>query len=141
MDVAATLTHPGRTWHAVPGAAEAQVQRLAALVAVPLPAELLDLLRFSNGGEGELALPPYWFVLDPVEEIIRALWEPLDPAQYRGFVFVGGSGGMELIALDCRRGVEPWPVVSIDPIAGLESATPVAPDFRSFVAALGVGDD
>jgi hypothetical protein len=141
MDVAATLSHPGRTWHAAPAASEAQIRELAARAPAPLPRELLDLLRFSNGGEGELGFAPYWFVLDPVEEIIRALWEPLDPAQYEGFVFVGGSGGMELIALDCRGSAEPWPVVSIDPIAGLESAARIAPDFRSFVEALGLGDD
>lgn len=138
MDIATILTQPGRDWYRVPGAAEAQVQRLVSLAPVRLPGALLDLLRFSDGGEGELALPPGRFVLDPVEEIIRSLLDPGDRESYPGFVFVGGNGGLERIALDCRAGAEPWPVVMVDPVAGPGSAEPVAPGFEAFANAIGL---
>jgi hypothetical protein len=112
---------------------------------VRLPDELLDLLRFSDGGEGELALAPCWFVLapcwfvlDPVAEIIRSLRTPVEQAEYPGFVFFGGNGGLERIALDARDGSEPWPVVMIDPIAGAGSAERIAPDMEHFVNAIGL---
>jgi hypothetical protein len=138
MDISLLLNQPGRNWQTVPGAGEGEIQRLASLAPVRLPAELLALLRSSNGGEGELALPPGWFVLDPVEEIIRCLGEPQEREQFPGFVFFGGNGGLERIALDCREGTEPWPVMMIDPIAGPESSERIAPSFHAFVQAIGL---
>lgn len=138
MDFAGILTQPDRRWTSVPGAPEERVRRLASLAPVRLPGALLDLLRFSDGGEGELALPPYWFVMDSVSAIVHSLLDPSEREQYAGFVFFGGNGGLERLALDCRSGTEPWPVVMIDPIAGPESAEPVAPRFEVFAAAIGL---
>jgi hypothetical protein len=56
------------------------------------------VLRVSNGGDGDLALPPLMFVPDSLEDIIDV-------------IFFGGDGGLERIALDCRAGLEPWPIV------------------------------
>lgn len=138
MNIAAILSEAGRNWDSAPGAAEDQVQRLAALSPVRLPDELLDLLRLSDGGEGDLALPPQCFILDGVEETIRSLQDPHDREHFAGFVFFGGNGGLERIALDCREGTPPWPVVMIDPIAGPGSAEVIAPSFAVFFNAVGL---
>ena len=138
MNIAAILSEPGRDWDSVPGAAEDQVQRLAAESPVRLPDELLDLLRHSDGGEGDLALAPLCFILDGVEEIIRSLRDPYDREHFAGFVFFGGNGGLERIALDCRAGTPPWPVVMIDPIEGPGSAEVIAPSFAVFLNAVGL---
>lgn len=54
-------------WTAAPGATASDVNRLTAAVQVELPAEYLDLLKHSNGGEGELAVRPGWFQLYDVD--------------------------------------------------------------------------
>jgi hypothetical protein len=138
MNIATLLAQPGRSWDAVPGAAEDAIRRLVSLSPVRLPDELLDLLRFSDGGEGELALAPCWFVLDSVAEIVRGLQDPVEREEYPGFVFFGGNGGLERIALDAREGAEPWPVVMIDPIAGAGSAERIASSMADFVDAIGL---
>jgi hypothetical protein len=138
MNIAAILGEAGRDWVSVPGAAEEQIQRLVALSPVRLPDELLDLLRLSDGGEGDLALAPRCFILDGVEEALRSLQDPHDREHFAGFVFFGGNGGLERIALDCREGTPPWPVVMIDPIAGPGSAEVIAPSFAVFLSAVGL---
>lgn len=138
MDVAALFRKPNRQWYAVEGAAEHQLERLQTLSSVVLPEELLQLLRYSNGGEGDLAIPPGSFVLDPIEEIIACLERPFEREEFPGFLFFGGNGAGERLALDMRVGCSPWPVVMIDPIAGQESAEQVAESFAFFVEAIGV---
>ena len=134
MDIGDILSQPGRTWSGRPGADEAEIEALVAASAYPIPAPILELLRFSNGGEGELALPPMLLVLDPVRRIIAGLDED---EEYSGLVFIGGNGGLERIALDFRVG-EPYPIVTIDPVAGLESAVMIATDADEFVQAIGL---
>ena len=132
------LSEPGRRWSRQPGADARDVDRLVAASPCPLPGALRELLRFSNGGEGELALAPRLFILNSVDAIIADLGEPLLTENFVGFVFFGGNGGLKQIALDCRRRVPPFPVVMIDPIAGPESAEQIAPDADSFVSAIGL---
>ncbi|WP_295003895.1 SMI1/KNR4 family protein [uncultured Dechloromonas sp.] len=101
-----------------------------------LPTDYISLLRVSNGGEGELNLPPQWlqlydakFVADLASgEIVK--WHP-------GFIFFASNGGLETIAFD-TRGSKPWPVVMVDTIAGPESAVVIAQSFSSFIEAIGV---
>jgi hypothetical protein len=73
-----------------------------------------------------------------VEDTIRSLQDPHDREHFAGFVFFGGNGGLERIALDCRQGTPPWPVVMIDPIAGPGSAQVIAPSFAVFLNAVGL---
>ena len=137
MDVAAILGEPDRVWNWQVGATEQQIQFLLSNTPADLPDELIALLRFSNGGEGDLALPPLLFALDPVEQIVEGMQDPFYKEEFPGFLFFGGNGGLEKIAFDLRAGAPPWPVVMIDPIAGPESATVIAPDFAAFVMAIG----
>jgi hypothetical protein len=64
LQIADILAQPGRVWTHRPGALEAAVERVATADPCCLPAPILGLLRYSNGGEGELALPPRLFVFD-----------------------------------------------------------------------------
>ena len=105
---------------------------------LPLPDELLEFLRFSNGGEGPLALAPLIFVLDNVERIVQSFDDPFLLEEFPDFLFFGGNGGLETIAFDTRGGMTPWPVVMIDQIAGPESAVTIAPSFDAFIEAVGL---
>ena len=138
MDVPAALADALAGWaDRPPPADEAAVAALAAAAPVPLPPEFLALLRFADGGEGELGAEPGWFALWPAAAVLE--WN----AGYRlsdwlpGFFGFGSNGGGELLALDCR-GPEPWPVVMV-PFIPLEadSAEPVAGSFGEFVRLLG----
>lgn len=137
MNVRNLLSEPDRTWHGVEGASSADVQRLVTASPVPLPERLLALLQVSNGGEGPVALPPLVFVLDDVDSIILGIKDEETCESCHGFVFFGGNGGLERIALDVRGSSPPWPIVMLDPIAGPESAQRIAEDFERFLDAVG----
>ena len=137
MDIAAILGEPDRVWYRWVGATDQQIQFLLSKAPAALPDELIALLRFSNGGEGDLALPPLLFALDSVEQIVEGMQDPFYKQMFPGFLFFGGNGGLEKIALDLRAGTPPWPVVMIDPIAGPESAEVIAANFATFVTAIG----
>ena len=138
MDISAELTQQGRRWTRVPGATDIEIGRLTRASPVALPQDFLQLLRFSNGGEGDLALPPLMFVLDSVDDIVAGFRDPFLTEYFPGFLFMGGNGGLERIAFDLRGRVPPWPIVMIDPIAGPDSAVQIASDIQSFVAAIGL---
>jgi SMI1/KNR4 family protein SUKH-1 len=132
------LREPTRRWIRQPGASAEEIDRLLAATPCPLPQALVDLLRLSNGGEGDLALPPRFFMLDSVSEIIEGFRDAFLNEEFPGFLFFGGNGGIERIALDVRAGTPVFPVVMIDPIAGSDSAEEIAPDFSTFVTAIGL---
>ena len=138
VDVDKILSAPKRVWAARPGASAEELDALIAAIPCPVSPLLIALLRFSNGGEGDLALPPRFFVLDSVAEILDSLNDRFLTEQFPGFVFFGGNGGLERFALDLNSAVPPFPVVMIDPIAGPESAMQIAPDFSVFVEAIGL---
>jgi hypothetical protein len=127
-----------RNWIRVPGATEAELTRLVSKAPCALPIELLELLRFSNGGEGPIGLPPLCFCLDSVDEILGSLSDDFLATQFPGYLFLGSNGGLERIALDLRSEGGPWPIVMIDPIAGPNSAEVIAPDLGSFIQAIGL---
>jgi hypothetical protein len=148
MNIAALLSDPNREWRGRPPADEARIADFVKLVQISLPVEYIELLRVTNGGEGELALPPLWLQLYSVEECTELIHDPpmegcLQAPQSSGdrapadfFVFAG-NGGLECIAFDLRTG-PPLPVVMIDPVAGPESAKQIAPDFETFIQAIGI---
>ena len=63
MNVRQILDRPEREWDVKPPASEVEIALLESKARAELPTEYLELLRFSNGGEGPLALPPLWFQL------------------------------------------------------------------------------
>ncbi len=135
--VSRILAKPHRNRKSEPGASPQEIDRLRQASPHPLPNELVELLEVSNGGEGNLGLPSLLLLLDRVEEIVAGFSDPFLIEHFPGFTFIGGNGGLERIALDCRSGRPPFPVVMINPIAGPESAEVIAPDVAAFVAAIG----
>jgi hypothetical protein len=129
-----------RQWFSQSAASDHALANLEQAVGVPLPAEYLALLSFSNGGEGPLPVEPYNFCLDSVE-ITTEAWSG---GSYReffpGFLVFGGNGGGEYIAFDLRSSIQPWPVVALNMTNTdlSESVTPIANDFASFLKLVGV---
>ncbi len=58
-------------------------------------------------------------------------------ADLQGFLIIGGDGGGGYVAFDTRS-KPPWPIVTIDMVAGGDSAEVIAPDFGTFYDRIGV---
>ena len=130
-----------RDWFAVGGASADELSRLRAVAPTALPERYLDLLAFSNGGEGPLPTQPYTLCLDPAETVAQTIEsDNHGQADLHGFLIIGGNGGGEYIAFDTRNGA-PWPVVRIDMVAGGDSAEVIAPDFDTFYDCIGVSEE
>lgn len=137
MSVAEVLTEPHRQWTRYPPADESEIHQLLALAVPELPIEYIDLLRFSNGGEGPLALPPLFFQLYPVGYAIE-FNSSAQVLEFRpGHFIFGTNGGLETIAF-VVAGRPPWPIVMFDPIDGVRSAIVIADDMPEFVRAIGI---
>ncbi|HZS08554.1 MAG TPA: SMI1/KNR4 family protein [Blastocatellia bacterium] len=93
ISIAETLRQPGRVWSGRPPAGEDDILRLMESSEVPLPQEYLDLLRFSNGGNGPLALSPLIFVLYSVDEAIEEMTSEDNKDLYPNFIFFGAMAG------------------------------------------------
>lgn len=120
-----------------PGASDELIDSLAAAAPILLPCEYLDLRRFSNGAEGELGVDPGWFMFWPAEKVLDYNHAYNLPEGLPGFFGFGSNGGLELFAFDVRLD-SPWPVVMVD-LNTLDAAEAriLAPDFASFLRALG----
>eukprot|EP01035_Chromulina_nebulosa_P040418 gene40418-54665_t len=84
----------GRDWFRVNGATTEDLARLRAAVPDEMPTQYLDLLTFSNGGEGPLAINPYNFCLDPALTVVEAIESGNHgQADLHGFLIFGNNGG------------------------------------------------
>lgn len=124
-------------WHGNDGASADALTELQRVADIELPREYLDLLAFSNGGEGSLPVLPFNFCLDSAEEAATTRREGTFGGSLPGFFVIGGSGGGELIALDVR-GTPPWPVVTVDMVDLQGSVVPIASDIAAFIALIGM---
>jgi hypothetical protein len=140
MKVRDILCQDEREWLPKEPASAADIAQLPLKAQAELPTEYVELLRFSNGGEGPLALPPRYFVLYSVRECI-ALFQGNRHIieQFPGFMLFGSNGGGEYLAFDIRVR-PPWPVVMVDAVAGPETAEQIAPDMATFIQAVGLED-
>lgn len=128
----------GRDWFTVDGAAAEELSRLRAVAPHDLPERYLDLLAFSNGGEGPLPSKPYNLCLDSAGTVAETIGSAnYGQADLQGFLIIGGNGGGEYVAFDIRSGA-PWPIVMIDMVAGGDSVEVIAPDFDTFYDRIGV---
>ena len=126
-----------REWRAIPGASDAEIQRLTRTLPFSPPSGYIELLKATNGGEGELSLQPLWFNLFDVDFAIQ-LWDDSNyRLNYPDHFFFGSNGGLESIAMNMTE-PSPWPIVAIDPVAGLESSTTIATSFEEFLEQVGV---
>jgi len=131
------VTLTGREWRAEQGATSTDIDALFAALPFQPPPEYVALLQLTNGGEGELALPPLWFQLFDVAFAIQLWRDQHYRTEYPNLFFFGGNGGLESIAFDMSQPA-PWPIVMVDRVAGLESAKSIATNISDFLAALGV---
>lgn len=128
----------GRDWHGAAGALPQDLEQLHAAAPQEVPASYLRLLSITDGGEGPLPVNPFNLCLDTAREVIdRLTTGNYHQPELDGFLIFGGNGGGEYLALDMRL-MRPWPVVTIDMVAGPASAEVVAPDFDKFVDLIGV---
>ena len=73
-------------------ASAADIAQLAERAQRELPTEYIELLRFSNGGEGPLALPPRYFALYSVKDCIALHDNRHIIEQFPGFMLFGSNG-------------------------------------------------
>ena len=135
------LSEPGREWTPHAPADESELAELIAMLPFELPPEYIELLRYCDGGEGDVDAPCLLFMLDSIAAAVEhnEMWRNEDC--FADFWFIGGNGGVEKIAFDLRAG-PPWPVVMIDCIAGEDSAQQIASTMAEFVQKIGlVADD
>jgi hypothetical protein len=132
------LSAPNRKWQGAAPASEVEIRALENVLGVSLPSEYVELLRLNNGGEGELALRPLWFELFDVEFAISLATDDFYKAEFPKIFFFGGNGGLESIGFD-MRGKQPWPIVAVDCIAGLDSLVIISANIAGFIEAIEIG--
>jgi len=114
-----------------PGASESDLRQVEAALAVVLPLEYVDLMRYSNGAEGPIGASSY-LVLWPIEEIIP-LNEDYAAGEFApGLILFGTDGGGEGYAFDTRSAA--LPIVAV-PLVGisLDEATLRGRTFGEFL--------
>jgi hypothetical protein len=128
-----------RDWHALPGASDEAIRRLAEAVPITLPNSYLSLLRLTNGGEGPLARQPYNLCLDAAEDVADTATSRRYEEFFPSFIIIGSNGGGEFIALDARN-PDVLPVVALDMTNSdlRDTVMHIASDFDAFVDLIGV---
>jgi len=121
-----------RNWSKAQGASQAAISALQDAAGFELPKEYVELLEFSNGGEGPMPEPFGVFCLDRAEDA----GNPGQIGLYPGWFVFGGNGGLELFAFDLT-GTSPWPVLAFDGIDPDGSVRRVADDFTKFLQLIG----
>ena len=127
-----------REWFRQPPASGEAIEAMKRLENVELPLAYLQLLAFSNGGEGPLPVQPWNFCLDPAEVASQNWLEQTFSAFFPGFFVFGSNGAGELFAFDLRV-AKPWPVVALDSAncdLG-DTVLSVANNFDAFMCVLG----
>ena len=137
--VAELLSEPGREWRKVDGASQPHITELKSALPFEPPAEYIEFLRYSNGGEGELALDPLWFQLFDVTFAIQLWRDDYCRRVYPDLFFFGSNGGLESIAFDMHC-PKPWPIIMVDCIAGLDSARHISHSIEEFIERIGLRD-
>jgi hypothetical protein len=134
--IAEILADSRRKWTPRPSANEDKISELCELVRFELPSEYIDLLRYCDGGFGDLDAPPLLFGLDSIAEALDFNASEFRKTTFPDFWFFGGNRGLEMIAFDLREG-PPWRIVMIDPIAGPGSAEVIAESMADFIPKIG----
>jgi hypothetical protein len=125
-----------RNWTSTAPASDVEIEQLVSSSRFEWPESFLALLRYSNGGEGDLALPPMWFKLFEVAEIIDLINDDFYKQQFPNFLIFGGNGGLEMIGFDLRKKTQP--ILMLDPIAGPSSSVEIASNIDEFIDAVGL---
>jgi hypothetical protein len=111
------LSSPGRRWDGNPPATQAQILALRKGVEFELPHRYVELLLTSNGGEGELALDPFWFVLFDTGFALEMAIDAFYQSEFDGLFIFGSNGGGETIAASIDEFIEAVGLAAPDPTA------------------------
>ena len=124
-------------WSRKAPAPEEAIQALIRGTGLDFPEEYLTLLRYSNGGEGELAVDPLWFSIYPVEEVVELNRGYEIEVYLPGYFAFGSNKGGEALLFDTRKS-KPWKVYYA-PFIGMEEdqVLECAANFKEFVRAMG----
>lgn len=136
MSLRSELVSRSGEWTLRAPASTKALASLRASVGFELPAAYLDLLRVSNGGEGDLAADPYWVELFTTEEVMPASEQLNTQELAPGFLCIG-TAGVELVALDLRHAT-PCPVVILPDPPDPAKLRPLADNFEAFIGLLGI---
>lgn len=128
----------GANWSGNPSANSEAIDRLRKVAGVHLPEDYYRFLKFSDGGEGPLAIDPGYIVIDSAEDAASQKENKIFDEFFPGFFMFGGNGAGELFAFDVRD-LKPWPIVMIDitNIDLAESVVRIANDFSDFLKHIG----
>lgn len=120
-----------------PGASEEDVARACRTLNFTPPSDYLDVLHFSNGGEG--FIQRCYFRLYSAEQLL-SLNEAYQVGKFApGLVIFGSNGGGEAFGFDGRQ--SPMEIVRIPFIPmDFEYAEPMGQTFVEFLQALGQAD-
>ncbi|TPN79531.1 SMI1/KNR4 family protein [Mesorhizobium sp. CU2] len=131
-----------REWRKNDGASEAAIGKLWGVSPMVLPQSYFSFLVLSNGGEGPLPVQPWWFVLDPAEEVIETVQAGRFKEFFPGLFVIGGNGAGQAIAFDLRSDGS-CPVVAFDMTNSNfdESVLPIAPDFDTLIEMIGLSGE
>ena len=88
-------------WTPKPPAGDVEINALQEAAPFSLPTKYVELLRFCNGGYGDLNCAPLLLEMDSIAQSVdtNAMWRI--QGQFLDFWFIGGNGGMESIGLTC----------------------------------------
>ena len=120
-----------------PPADEAALKEFLFNCRFTLPNDYVQLIRSTNGAEGELSISPGWFQLWPFEEILHLNQRYAVAEFHPGYFGFGSSGGGVMFAfkVDATESSTVFgvPFDSIDP----DDIRIVAKDFLTFANAMG----
>jgi hypothetical protein len=125
-------------FEAKPPANPASVARCQSRLKFQLPADYVEFLKQTNGGEGFVG--KNYLRAWPVEDLIQFNKEYHVDESAPGLFLFGSSGGGEAFAFDIRS---PRPPIVAVPfiVLNLEDAIVIAPDFSSFLQHLYRSED
>ena len=123
-------------WTCEPPASEAEIQKLVSYFGDNLPTDYLNLLRFCNGGEGDLASQPVLFFLCSASGAIQ-LNQDYEVSEFLpGYVMFGDDMANELFGF--RVNAPDTKVYMIPKIVmSEEDAIVVAETFAEFIETIG----
>jgi hypothetical protein len=150
MDILDILKDETADWQRYPPISEEALDAFIRQTGLSFPGEYLTLLRYSNGGDGQLGAQPCWFIITPVEDLTERneeyhaqvqVYIPKEGYQIQewlpGYFFVFGTNGDSDLLVFNTQEEQPWKVYYVPMIHSSEDIRQCTPDFRTFIELMG----